>query len=193
MQRHEGELIISLLRPPALHRSVKLGVLPSIDRGSRPSSTLRNFGIVGSPSSRRARFCGTSSDIGKPAGVLDANDDLSVGPVLLITDPAQSLRNPDNPTHTAGTTFMGQFMDHDMSFDVGSRLGVPTPPETATNGRTPAFDLNSVYGGGPVVSPQLYEPTDHARFRVESGGLFEDPPRTPTAPPSSATRATTRT
>src|SRR5262249_58323355 len=116
-------------------------------------------------------------------GTLDAQDDLSVGPVPLIPDPAQSQGNPDNPTHTAGTTFMGQFMDHDLTFDVGSRLGVPTPPETATNGRTPAFDLDSVYGGGPVVSPQLYEPADHARFRVESGGLVEDLPRTPHRPP----------
>jgi len=41
---------------------------------------------------------------------------------------------------------MGQFLDHDMTFDTGSTLGVPTKPESATNARTPAFDLDSVYG-----------------------------------------------
>ena len=48
------------------------------------------------------------------------------GPIALIVDPDLSMNNPNNPAHTAGTTFMGQFMDHDMTFDLTSRLGVPT-------------------------------------------------------------------
>jgi hypothetical protein len=116
-------------------------------------------------------------DIGKPGGLLDAMDALDKGPVLLITDPTLSANNPDNPTHTAGTTFMGQFLDHDMTFDIASKLGKATEPFTAPNGRTPAFDLDSVYGGGPVASPQLYEAGDRAMLRIESGGQFEDLPR----------------
>ncbi|HKQ14772.1 MAG TPA: heme peroxidase family protein, partial [Steroidobacteraceae bacterium] len=90
----------------------------------------------------------------------------------------------DNPTHTAGTTFFGQFIDHDVTFDLGSRLGEPTRPEDSTNSRSPALDLDSVYGGGPVRSPQLYgrrstrEPLAGIKLRVEHGGLFEDLPRT---------------
>jgi Animal haem peroxidase len=117
-------------------------------------------------------------ELGKPGGLLDANDPLAAGPINLITDPALSVNNPDNPTHTAGTTFMGQFMDHDMTFDIGSPLGVPTAPQSATNGRTPSFDLDSVYGGGPTISPQLYDPADHIKLHIESGGRFEDVPRT---------------
>ena len=97
-------------------------------------------------------------DIGKAGGFLDANDDLAAGPVLLITDPTLSVNNPNNPTHTAGTTFMGQFMDHDMTFDTSSKLGTPTEPTTSRNGRTPTFDLDSMYGAGPAASPQLYQP-----------------------------------
>ena len=115
-------------------------------------------------------------DIGRPGGIMDAADNLAVGPVLLITDPAQSTVNRDNPQHTAGTTFFGQFLDHDMTFDGTSRLGVPTTPENSPNGRTPALDLDSLYGGGPVASPVLYE-ADRVRLRIESGGLFEDVPR----------------
>jgi hypothetical protein len=115
-------------------------------------------------------------DIGKAGGILDAKDDLSVGPVLLITDPNQSLVNRDNPTHTAGTTFVGQFLDHDLTFDTTSPLGVPTAPESSPNSRTPAFDLDSVYGGGPTASPVLYQ-SDRVTLRIESGGLFEDLPR----------------
>lgn len=116
-------------------------------------------------------------DIGRPGGILDAHDDLSKGPVLLITDPSLSEGNPNNDSHTAGTTFMGQFLDHDLTFDASSRLGVPTAPESTRNVRTPRFDLDSVYGGGPSVSPSLYVPSDPAKFRVESGGQFEDLPR----------------
>ena len=74
-------------------------------------------------------------EIGSPEGILDARDALERGPVQLITDPSLSAHNPDNPTHTAGTTFMGQFMDHDMTFDTGSVLGRPTNPELATNAK----------------------------------------------------------
>jgi hypothetical protein len=59
-------------------------------------------------------------DIGEPGGLLDAKDDLAVGPVPPITDPNQSLVNRDNPTQTAGTTFFGQFLDHDLTFDTTS-------------------------------------------------------------------------
>jgi hypothetical protein len=116
-------------------------------------------------------------DIGSPGGIMDAGDALERGPVDLITDPSLSAHNRDNPTHTAGTTFFGQFMDHDMTFDTGSPLGKPTAPEQSPNGRTPSFDLDSVYGAGPVGSPQLYDPADRAKLKVESAGLFEDVPR----------------
>ncbi len=116
-------------------------------------------------------------ELGRPGGLLDAKDDLTAGPVALIINPGLSLDNPNNPTHTAGTTFMGQFLDHDMTFDTTSRLGRPTDPVTAPNARNPAFDLDSVYGDGPAGSPTLYNPNDKIKFRVESGGLFEDLPR----------------
>jgi hypothetical protein len=116
-------------------------------------------------------------DIGKRGGILDAQDDLSQGPAALITNPALSVNNPDNVTHTAGTHFMGQFMDHDMTFDATSPLGQPTDPTTSLNSRTASFDLDSVYGLGPIGSSQQYDPTDPAKFRLGFGGIFEDLPR----------------
>jgi hypothetical protein len=117
------------------------------------------------------------ADIGKPGGLLDAKDDLGKGPVLLITDPSLSANNPNNPAHTAGTTFFGQFVDHDITFDTTSPLGVPTDPAASRNSRTPSLDLDSVYGEGPVASPQLYDPADPDKLRIDSGGQFEDLPR----------------
>ena len=129
-----------------------------------PTNTVRNALMV----------------LGEEGGILDANDDLAAGPVALITDPNLQLINRNNPTHTAGVTFFGQFLDHDMTFDLTSRLGVPTQPVRSPNARTPFFDLDSVYGNGPDGNPELYDPADPIRFRVESGGQFEDLPRDPT-------------
>ena len=116
-------------------------------------------------------------DLGSPGGLLDAGDDLAAGPVLLITDPIHSVGNPNNPTHTAGTTFVGQFVDHDITFDTGSKLGVPAEPASVRNARSPSLDLDSVYGSGPSGSPQLYDPADTAKLKVGYGGAFEDLPR----------------
>ena len=98
-------------------------------------------------------------------------------------DPALSVNNPNNPTHTAGTTFMGQFLDHDVTFDLTSRLGKPTEPTDSPNARTPALDLDTVCAGGPLAAPELYVPVDRRsrerpnKLRIEQGGLFEDLPR----------------
>jgi hypothetical protein len=116
-------------------------------------------------------------ELGRPGGLLDARDPLAAGPKALIVDPALSANNPNNPTQTAGTTFFGQFVDHDVTFDASSKLAQPTVPQSARNFRTPALDLDSVYGAGPVADQHLYDPDDRVKLRVETGGLFEDLPR----------------
>ena len=119
--------------------------------------------------------------LGAKGGIMDANDDLAAGPVQLIVDPKLLRTNPDNPDHPAGTTFFGQFLDHDFTFDLESRLGIRTEPEESPNARTPMLDLDTVYGGGPSRSPELYVRANHVvgpQLRIESGGLFEDLPRT---------------
>ncbi|MEM7095922.1 MAG: peroxidase family protein [Actinomycetota bacterium] len=115
--------------------------------------------------------------LGAPGGLIDAKDALDEGPIRLITEPELSLNNPNNTTHTAGTTFVGQFLDHDITSDGGSRLGQPTPVQRSVNLRSARFDLDSVYGGGPAVSRELYTDDDPFRFRIGDGGQFEDLPR----------------
>lgn len=61
------------------------------------------------------------TELGAPNGPMDAQDDLT-DPITLITDSGKSLHNPNNPTMTAGFTFFGQFLDHDMTFDPTSSL-----------------------------------------------------------------------
>jgi hypothetical protein len=126
-------------------------------------------------------------DIGKLGGRLDARDQLGDGgeqaAINLIVDPALSANNPNNPAHTAGITFAGQFIDHDLTFDLTSRLAVVAEPTESPNERDPRFDLDSVYGGGPLADPELYVPVPRGdrgrptKLRIEFGGKFEDVPR----------------
>jgi len=134
-----------------------------------------------------SRLRAAMQDIGKLGGMMDAKDQLGDGgkaaAIALIVDPALSANNPNNPSQTAGSTFIGQFLDHDMTFDLTSRLAVVTEPTQSPNERTPAFDLDSVYGGGPLKDIELYVPVPigsrarPTKLRIEHGGLFEDLPR----------------
>ena len=95
--------------------------------------------------------------LGEKGGIIDALDNLT-DPVQSITNPAVfSPHNPDNPNMTAGVTFFGQFLDHDITLDSRSPLLEPSNPMKTTNFRTAAFDLDSVYGDGPEKSPALYD------------------------------------
>lgn len=67
------------------------------------------------------------AELGAKGGPMDPDDDLS-DPITLITDPAKSADNPNNPTITAGFTFLGQFIDHDMTFDPTSSLARQQDP-----------------------------------------------------------------
>jgi heme peroxidase len=152
--------------------------------GPAPTSTpdprfSRMFQLPAFADPQAAAVRNAMIDIGKPGGLLDAKDPLNEGPVRLITNPELSPRNlnQDVRNMTAGTTFVGQFLDHDITFDNTSRLGVVTEPTQTPNTRDPRLNLDSVYGGGPSVSPQFYSTSDRAKFRIESGGLFEDLPR----------------
>jgi hypothetical protein len=107
--------------------------------------------------------------LGALDGPLDARDDLS-DPVRSITEPARfSPRNADNPAMTAGMTFFGQFLDHDLTFDRRSPLTASADPARTRNFRTAAFDLDSVYGDGPERTPELYDTTDgDIKLRLDS-------------------------
>jgi len=74
-------------------------------------------------------------------------------------DPNISSHNPADAgvsTIPAGFTYFGQFVDHDVTFDVSSTLDADTDATTINNMRSPALDLDSVYGRGPGLDPFLY-------------------------------------
>ena len=53
-------------------------------------------------------------------------------------------------------TYLGQFVDHDITFDPSSSLMRQNDPDALVDFRTPRLDLDSVYGRGPDDQPYLY-------------------------------------
>jgi len=53
-------------------------------------------------------------------------------------------------------TYLGQFIDHDITFDPASSLQKQNDPDALVDFRTPAFDLDNVYGRGPDDQPYMY-------------------------------------
>jgi len=60
----------------------------------------------------------------------------------------------------AGFTYLGQFLDHDLTFDkTNVMLGEHVAPTELLQARSPSLDLDSLYGAGPgdSESEQFYE------------------------------------
>jgi hypothetical protein len=143
-----------------------------------PRSTYHNSGKFGRmfpslppfaddrPAVREAlNDIGKVSVAGGASGIMDSEDDLS-DPEKSISHP--SPKNPDNPRLSAGFTFVGQFLDHDLTFDPTSSLERQQDPEAIANFRTPLLELDSVYGSGPTASPHLYDQmAQEVKFYIE--------------------------
>ena len=71
----------------------------------------------------------------------------------------------ENTGIAAGYTYLGQFIDHDITFDPASSLQKKNDPDGLVNFRTPALDLDSVYGRGPEDQPYMFE-KDGKTFRL---------------------------
>jgi heme peroxidase len=62
----------------------------------------------------------------------------------------------ENSGISAGITYLGQFIDHDLTFDPSSSLQKQNDPDALVDFRSPRFDLDSVYGRGPDDQPYLF-------------------------------------
>lgn len=106
--------------------------------------------------------------IGEKGGIMDAADPDAASAKDLIIDPALNVKNPNYPTMTAGMTFLGQFIDHDITLDTTSSLEQQVDPEAIQNFRTLTLALDNVYAQGPLNSAHLYDATDLVKLLVEA-------------------------
>jgi hypothetical protein len=97
-----------------------------------------------------------------PAGKFK-EEDLKKLAAAMIADfeeqqtPETEVDNEENQGISAGYTYLGQFIDHDLTFDPASSLEKQNDPDALVDFRTPRFDLDSLYGRGPDDQPYLYQ------------------------------------
>lgn len=67
----------------------------------------------------------------------------------------------DNVDEPSGFTYFAQFVDHDMTLDRQPLVDAPVEVSTLENSREPSLNLDSLYGGGPNVNPELFDAQGH--------------------------------
>lgn len=95
---------------------------------------------------------------------------------------AESMREPkgsagklDNPKIPAAYTYFGQFVDHDITFDPVSDLQRKNDPDALVDFRSPRFDLDCVYGGGPADQPYLYDQPARLKLLIDKKNAKGEP------------------
>ncbi|MGV0743990.1 peptidoglycan-binding protein [Mycolicibacterium sp. XJ870] len=133
-----------------------------------PETTARGAAVSPAPhlteaeALRQFRF----SRIG-PQGV-PATTGLVTAMAEAITETAQDAEDGI----PAGYTYLGQFVDHDMTRDkTEGQLGSEVTVEELIQGRSPALDLDSLYGLGPADQPEFY--TDGLHLKMGSTGALD--------------------
>jgi hypothetical protein len=115
---------------------------------------------------------------------------------LMIAPPDAPKDGPDAEESgiPAAYTYLGQFIDHDLTFDPASSLQRQNDPDALVDFRTPHFDLDNVYGRGPDDQPYFYEDgrsfiLGNSLTGAAANPRAKDLPRSQPAQPGSRNRA----
>ena len=79
---------------------------------------------------------------------------IALGQAMREANATDSAR--DNPRVPSGYTYLGQLIDHDITFDVTPLTEAAVDPLATDNFRSPKLDLDCLYGLGPAAQPYLY-------------------------------------
>ena len=139
---------------------------------AEPAQNLALNNMLASASGRYTRMF--SELRGKPARPSsDIEEGLArLGEAMVDKDPlVEPESQPELPT--AGYTYFGQFIDHDLTLDLTPLNNASEKIEHTQNFRTAFLDLDHLYGGGPNMSPFLYETGNHNAERFLIGKTIE--------------------
>jgi hypothetical protein len=131
-------------------------VFPALTTPTRPKRHARphrGIDVVPSSSFTGGRF----GRMFRNLPVFELSDLKLLAPLAKKMVPAGGGAPAENPDIPSGYTYLGQFVDHDITFDPVSSLQRQNDPDALHNVRTPRFDLDSVYGRGPADQPYLYQ------------------------------------
>jgi hypothetical protein len=135
------------------------------EAGGGRNAALRAAPVTAGPPAPPFHFSrlgpsGAGKQLGKP-------NRLKIALAMTVDDAGQG-------TIPAGFTYLGQFIDHDLTFDKSDLMeGANISPATLLQSRSPSLDLDSLYGDGPSdpASAQLYEADGlHLKMGAAVGG-----------------------
>jgi hypothetical protein len=102
---------------------------------------------------------------------------IALAATMLDNDPGSPITEAEpedeNAAISAGYTYLGQFIDHDLTFDPAAISERVLDPRAEVDFRTPRFDLDSLYGKGPDDEPYLYR---HPLYETFHLGAEKAPP-----------------
>lgn len=102
------------------------------------------------PTAKRAKYGRTDEE--------SRNALMTLGGAMTASfDPPKDGFDPEESGIPALYTYFGQFVDHDLTFDPMTTLMKHSDPDALSDFRTPAFDLDNVYGRGPDDQPYMYD------------------------------------
>src|SRR3954467_11801754 len=96
------------------------------------------------------------ADFGESDTATEANLLALGGAMVADPDPVKDGPDAEESGIPAAYTYLGQFIDHDLTFDPASSLQQQDDPDGLVDFRTPRFDLDCIYGKGPDDAPYLY-------------------------------------
>lgn len=79
----------------------------------------------------------------------------------------------DRDSIPAGYTYFGQLVVHDLTHSIPV-AGAGGPSSALQNLMTPHLDLDTIYGGGPVQCPHLYQPPFEAGYQSRPQDVEDD-------------------
>ena len=155
---HHGARLINLDKKGLCGHGAK----PIVVDGQVSADLLGHTAEVGDQE-REHRFCRMFGSIHSDKALIKLGSEMEERP------------SPENPDLPAGYTYLGQFIDHDVTVDKTD--GFPTEsvdPKDIIQGRSPVLDLDSLYGFGPGSKNKnvAYE-EDGIHLKV--GSTTEDP------------------
>lgn len=104
--------------------------------------------------------------------VMSAPETIQGLPSAAAENPATKLHDgEENSLIDAGYTYLGQFIDHDITFDPASSLQKQNDPDGLVDFRTPRLDLDCLYGRGPDDQPYMF--TGDGKSFLLGDAIFE--------------------
>jgi hypothetical protein len=162
-----------VLAPPAA--ATASGAAGSSPVPARHGAVLRGMELPGLQRNREGRF----GFMFKGLAPFLPPDELLLELAGTMVEPSGvPFNQDDNPRIPGGFTFLGQFIDHDLTRDTTPMPEQQDDPLATSNFRSPRYDLDSVYG--PAVDA-YYHPDDPAKLLVTGAGSAEAPHDIPRA------------